>query len=215
MRAGNFRRSEVENPSITLYSGVLCPGSHRVRLVLALKEIRYKLVNLENPKKFPREVQILSGHPAPVLIDRGLELYCPKVITEYLDERFPYPPLMPIDPISKAKLRLALYHLETEWDPLLKKATSSRQNVAKIARKQLKEQVMTTVALLQKTKFLMQNDPSLADCALGPILLRLQNVGVILSRRTAKVVLDYQKRFFNLPAFRKSLSEEEAELFYQ
>ncbi len=194
---------------------MLCPDSHRVRLVLAIKDIKYNLVNLENPKKFPPDAQMLSEQPAPLLVDRGFELYCPKVITEYLDERFPYPPLMPIDPISKAKLRIALYHLEDEWIPLLKKATSSNLNVAKKAREWLTEEVILTAKLLQKTKFLLQDEISLADCALGPILLRLQKAKVTLTRSTAKAVLDYKRRLFDMPAFRKSLSEEEAELFYQ
>ena len=215
MRSDHLRRTEAENSSITLYSGVLCLHSHRVRLVLAIKEIKYNLVNLDNPKKFPADAQIFSEHPAPLLVDRNLELYCSKVITEYLDERFPYPPLMPIDPISKAKLRLALYHLESEWIPQLKKATSSKQNVAKKARELLTENVVVTAKLLQKTKFLMQNEISLADCVLGPILLRLQNVKMTLSRSTAKTIRNYKSRLFDMPAFRKSLSEEEAELFYQ
>jgi len=92
---------------MTLFSAPADPWSHRTRLVLAEKGIAIELVNVD-PNALPEDLIDLNPyHSVPTLVDRDLVLYDSRVIIEYLDERFPHPPLMPIDPVTRAQLHAA------------------------------------------------------------------------------------------------------------
>jgi stringent starvation protein A len=94
---------------MTLFSAPNDPWSHRTRIVLAEKGISIDIVSVE-PGKLPEDLLDLNPyHSVPTLVDRDLVLYDSRVIIEYLDERFPHPPLMPVDPVTRAQFRLALY----------------------------------------------------------------------------------------------------------
>ena len=100
---------------MTLFSTPTDPWSHRARLVLAEKGIAIELVNCD-PLKLPEDLLDLNPyHSVPTLVDRDLVLYDSRVIMDYLDERFPHPPLMPIDPVTRAQFRVALYRVERDW----------------------------------------------------------------------------------------------------
>jgi len=100
---------------MTLFSAPADPWSHRTRLVLAEKGIAIELVNVD-PNALPEDLIDLNPyHSVPTLVDRDLVLYDSRVIIEYLDERFPHPPLMPIDPVTRAQFRVALYRVERDW----------------------------------------------------------------------------------------------------
>jgi RNA polymerase-associated protein len=104
---------------MTLYSDASCPQSHRVRMVLAEKGMTVEIVNID-PDNLPEDLIDLNPYQSvPTLLDRELVLYDPQVITEYLDERFPHPPLMPVDPVSRARSRLALYRIKKDWYSLI------------------------------------------------------------------------------------------------
>ena len=111
----------VANPrlrnALTLFSARDCVVCHRVRLVLAAKGVSYELVSVD-PNNPPEDLIDLNPyHSVPTLVDRDLVLYAASVVSEYLDERYPHPPLMPIDPLSRARLRLAMLRIEHEWVP--------------------------------------------------------------------------------------------------
>src|ERR1700761_2358751 len=100
---------------MTLFSAPSDPWSHRTRLVLAEKGIAIELVTVD-VNDLPEDLIDLNPyHSIPTLVDRDLVLYDSRVIMEYLDERFPHPPLMPIDPVTRAQFRVALYRLERDW----------------------------------------------------------------------------------------------------
>src|SRR5215211_4824241 len=100
---------------MTLFSAPNDPWSHRTRIVLAEKGISIDIVSVE-PGRFPEDLLDLNPyHSVPTLVDRDLVLYDSRVIMEYLDERFPHPPLMPVDPVARAQFRLALYRIERDW----------------------------------------------------------------------------------------------------
>jgi RNA polymerase-associated protein len=103
----------------TLFSDPLCPLCHRTRIVLAEKNISVDIIDID-PDNLPEDlVQLNPYNSVPTLVDRDLTLYESKVIMEYFDERFPHPPLMPVDPISRARIRLMLYRVDQEWYRLL------------------------------------------------------------------------------------------------
>jgi len=128
---------------MTLYSSPTCYQSHRTRLVLAEKNISIDVVDVEGGN-LPEDLLDLNPyHSVPTLVDRDLVLYDSRVIIEYLDERFPHPPLMPVDPVTRAQFRLALYRIEHDWYTLaaeLEGAGDKKQ--AARARKQLEERIV-------------------------------------------------------------------------
>jgi len=78
---------------MTLFSSDECAQCHRVRIVLAEKDISVDIVNID-PENKPEDLLELNPYnTVPTLIDRELVIYEPRIMTEYLDERFPHPPL--------------------------------------------------------------------------------------------------------------------------
>jgi len=195
---------------LTLYSARDCVHCHRVRLVLAAKGVAYDLV-LVDPGKPPEDLSDLNPYNSvPTLVDRDLVLYDTGVICEYLDERYPHPPLMPVDPLSRARLRLAMVRLEKEWLPLVEQIVAAGKNVD-AARKRLREALVASLPLFKAAKFFLNPEMSLADCALAPLVWRLPSLGVSLPRE-ASVILDYGERIFRNPGFTRSLTAEEKAL---
>jgi len=192
---------------LTLYSARDCVHCHRVRLVLAAKGVSYDLV-LVDPAKPPEDLSDLNPYnTVPTLVDRDLVLYETGVISEYLDERYPHPPLMPIDPLSRARLRLAMIRLERDWLPLAEQSAGTSKT-AEAARKRLRENLISALPLFRASKFFLNPEMSLADCALAPLIWRLPSLGVALPRE-AHAIIDYGERIFRNPGFTRSLTAEE------
>ena len=105
---------------MTLFSDARDHYSHRVRIVLAEKGVTVEVVDVDLKHK-PEELADLNPYNTlPTLVDRDdLSLYESKVIMEYIDERFPHPPLLPVYPVARAKSRLWMYRLERDWSPLV------------------------------------------------------------------------------------------------
>ena len=197
--------------ALTLFSARDCVVSHRVRLVLAAKGVVYDYVPVD-PANPPEDLLDLNPYQSlPTLVERELVLYSPGVVGEYLDERYPHPPLMPIDPLGRARLRLALVRLEQDWVPQIHAATHGSKSQAEAARKRLRELVAQSVPLFKVAKFFLNPEISLADCALVPILWRLQSLGVALPK-DGKPLEDYVNRMFRHPAFVRSLTDAERKL---
>ena len=197
---------------MTLFSKSVCAQSHRARIVLAEKGISVDLIDVEGPE-LPEDLLDLNPyHSLPTLVDRDLVLYDSRVIMEYLDERFPHPPLMPVDPVSRAQFRLALFRIEKDWYELADKIESSGDTKsANQARKQLKESLLSSGEIFATKPFFISDDFSLVDCTVAPILWRLQHFGIELPGNV-KPILQYMDRVFSRPSFQASLSELEQEM---
>lgn len=197
--------------TLTLFSAnddVLC---HRVRLVLAAKGVTYDLVpvDVQNP---PEDLIDLNPYQSvPTLVERELVLYAASVVSEYLDERYPHPPLMPVDPLSRARLRLAMLRIEHDWVPQVQAIQLGTKSQAEAGRKRLKELVAQSVPLFKASKFFLNPEMSLADCAVAPIIWRLQSLGVGLPK-DGKAIEDYGSRIFRSPGFIRSLTDQERKL---
>ncbi|WP_026293528.1 glutathione S-transferase N-terminal domain-containing protein [Rudaea cellulosilytica] len=195
---------------LTLYSSRDDVQCHRVRLVLAAKGVAYDFVAV-NPTSPPEDLVDLNPyHSVPTLVDRDLVLYETGVICEYLDERYPHPPLMPIDPLSRARLRLGMVRMERDWYPFVEQIAAGGRP-ADAARKRLRETLLASLPLFKAAKFFLNPEMSLADCALAPLIWRLPSLGVELPRE-ARVIDDYGERIFRNPGFTRSLTEEEKAL---
>lgn len=93
---------------IRLYQHPLSPYCHRVRIVLAEKELDYQTVNIDISKGENQTEQFLRYNPlgkVPVLADDDLILAESLVINEYLNDEYPYPELMPEGSQEKALVR--------------------------------------------------------------------------------------------------------------
>ena len=194
--------------AILLFSLPNCLESHRTRIVIKEKEISAEIheVDLNN---IPEEIKILSPYDEyPSLVDRELVLQNSRVIIEYLDERFPHPPLLPVDPISRAKFRLALNEIEHSW--YTKYAESYNDEVLDDKFVTEIKTYFLEIAPLIKRKFFMSDDFGLVDCSIAPLLWRLKSLDFDLAENN-KVIGDYSERIFEREAFQDSLSDTEKE----
>ena len=197
---------------MTLFSKPTCIHSHRTRLVLAEKNINIDIANVEGPD-LPEDLMDLNPyHTVPTLVDRDLVLYDSRVIIEYLDERFPHPPLMPVDPVTRAQFRLALFRIEHDWYPLAEQfdADAERKQAGK-SRKMLRESILASADLFSAKQFFLSDEFSLVDCSIAPVLWRLPAYGIDLGTR-AEAVEAYMRRVFERRSFQQSLTELEQEM---
>ena len=199
-------------PIMTLFSSPTCFFSHRTRLVLAEKNISVEVVNVDGPD-LPEDLLDLNPyHSVPTLIDRDLVLYDSRVIIEYLDERFPHPPLMPVDPVTRAQFRLALYRIEKDWYSLAEQLESTADNKqASRIRKILAESISSSAEVFSAKKFFLSDEFSLVDCSIAPVLWRLPSYGIELNG-PAQPILHYMDEVFSRRSFQDSLTELEHEM---
>ncbi|KGO99498.1 glutathione S-transferase N-terminal domain-containing protein [Novilysobacter defluvii] len=198
--------------ALTLFSSTDCVLCHRVRLVLAAKGVSYDLIPVD-PQDPPEDLIDLNPyHSVPTLVERDMVLYAASVLSEYIDERYPHPPLMPIDPLSRARLRLGMLRLEHDWVPQVQAIQLGTRAQADAGRKRLKELLTASVPLFKAYKFFLNPEMSLADCAMAPIIWRLDALGVSLPRDGAKTIEEYGNRIFRNPGFARSLTEQERRL---
>ena len=194
---------------MTLFSSNSDLHCHRVRIVLAEKGINFDVVEVvsHNPPEDLLELNPYGG--VPTLVDRELVLYDAQVIMEYLDERFPHPPLMPVDPVSRGRTRMTLCRIQKDWDTLIEDINAGN-NTAQ-ASKQLRESLTVISPIFDQKPFFMSDEFSLMDCAVAPILWRLTSYGVELPPQ-AKALKEYAKRLFDMDSFQASLTDIEREI---
>ena len=201
----------VRKPIMTLYAGTVDPYSHRTRIVLYEKDVECQIVEVDVNRK-PRELADLNPYnQVPTLVDRDLVLYESNVINEYLDERLPHPPLMPVDPVSRARARLMLLRFDRDWYDLLAQITDGDKKTAQRARGIIRDGLSVISPVFKDQAYVLGEEFSLVDCALAPLLWRLGHYGIELPRQ-AKPILDYAERLFARKAFKLSLTEPEKEL---
>jgi RNA polymerase-associated protein len=196
---------------MTLFSSTNDPESHRVRLVFAEKGITVEIVDVEGNNKPEDLIDLNPYNSVPTLVDRELVLYDPRTIMEYLDERFPHPPLMPVDPVSRARARLALYRIEKDWYQQLPALESKSEKVATKTRKFSRDSLTASAEVFGAKPFFLSDEFSLVDATIIPVLWRLKHYHVELPRQ-AKSVLQYAARMFARESFRASLTDAEREL---
>ena len=165
---------------MTLFSDPHCAQSHRTRIVLAEKDITVDVMHIDPNNKPEDLLDVNPYNSVPTLIDRELVLYDARVIMEYLDERFPHPPLMPVDPVSRSKSRLALFHIEKDWYVPLNDINSTDSAVSEAAKKSLQESILSTVEVFSAKPYFLSDEFSLVDCSIAPILWRLPYLGICL-----------------------------------
>ncbi|NRD75359.1 stringent starvation protein A [Shewanella sp. VB17] len=195
---------------MTLYSGADDLYSHQVRIVLAEKGVTVDVLQVETSEMPEDLIELNPYNTVPTLVDRELVLYNSRIIMEYLDERFPHPPLMPVYPVSRGRTRLMMHRIENDWYTLVDRIRSDDR--ADAARKELQESLASIAPVFNEMPYFMAEEFGLADCYLGPLLWRLPVLGIELDIRTAKEVKAYMTRLFDRESFKASLTEAEREM---
>lgn len=199
--------------TMLLYTGGSDVYSHRARIALAEKGVVYEsvIINGSDKEKLEDLLELNPYGTVPTLVDRDLVLYDPNIILEYLDERFPHPPLLPVYPVVRARLRLMIHRIDKEWGPLIRKLEQGKASEMKVAAKELRAFFVQLMPLFANTAYFLSDDFSLVDCCLAPILWRLPLWGIELGNDT-KALVRYADRLFKREGFQMSMTEAEREL---
>jgi len=197
---------------MTLFSGPTDIFSHQVRIVLAEKGVSVEIEQVEMDN-LPQDLIDLNPYQTvPTLVDRELTLYESRIIMEYLDERFPHPPLMPAYPVARGESRLMMLRIEKNWYSLMLKIKQSSGQEAESARRQLREELLAIAPIFGQKAYFMSEEFSLVDCYLAPLLWRLPPLGIELRGASSKELKGYMARVFERDAFLVSLTEAECEM---
>lgn len=204
----------AKRSTMTFFSDGRDHYSHRVRIVLAEKGVTVEIVDVD-PANVPAELQELNPYSSlPTLVDRDLTLYETRVMMEYLDERFPHPPLLPVYPVARAESRQFVYRIENDWCPLVDTLIRGDDKKASTAAaKELKDSLVGIAPIFGDKPFFLSDEFTLVDCCLAPILWRLDSLQVELPRtRQITPLLDYMDRVFSRESFQQSLTEFERDM---
>ncbi len=196
---------------MTVFSAADDMYSHQVRMVLAEKGVSAEVIQVSRDN-LPEEVYEVNPYGSlPTLLDRDMALYQSDIIMEFLDERFPHPPLLPVYPVERGKARLMMYRIRRDWFGLAEKILANDEDAAE-ARRDLRESLLSIAPLFQETTFFMSNEYSLLDCYMSSLLWRLPQLGIELVGPGSKPIKNYMIRLFERDAFQLSLTEAEREI---
>jgi RNA polymerase-associated protein len=191
---------------MTFYSDGASQYSHRVRIVLAEKGVTVETVDVD-PDQKPEDLSSLNPYNTlPTLVDRDLVLYDANIMMEYLDERFPHPPLFPVYPVARAQSRLWMYRVQRDWCSVVDFIMAGKATAVELdkARKELRESLVSIAPIFAEKPY---------DCCVTPILWRLPAMGIELAEtKTLQPLLEYRARLFTRDSVRASLSEQEREM---
>ncbi len=198
-----------------LYCAPACIYSHRVRIVLLEKNVSVEIEYID--PESPPQVLVESNPESttPTLVDRDLVLKNSKIIMEYLDERYPHPPLYPMDPVSRARSRMAAYQIENDWYSLYTKISEASERQAQSARKLLRQSLLDAESLFDSYPYFFSQEFSMLDCSLAPLLWRLPSLGVTLPSKKIEAITHYCDRVFKRDSFQDSLTDEDRDLAEQ
>ena len=205
----------AKRSSMTFYSDGTSHYSHRVRIVLAEKGVAVETIDVDSDNK-PEDLAALNPYNTlPTLVDRDLVLYEADIMMEYLDERFPHPPLFPVYPVARAQSRLWIFRIQKDWCSLVDSIIVGYGTSSQVekTRKDLRESLISIAPIFGEKPFFMSDEFTIVDCCVTPILWRLPVMGIELPKtKTTKPLLDYRDRLFERESVMASLSEQEKEM---
>lgn len=203
----------AKRSSMTFFSDGEDHYSHRVRIVLAEKAVTVDIIDVDPFNKPAELADVNPYNELPALVDRDLVLYEPNVMMEYLDERFPHPPLLPVYPVARAESRLFMYRIQRDWAQLTDLILSSKDGeVVAQAQKELREGLINVSPIFEEKPYFMSDDFTIVDCCLAPILWRLPTLGIDILKEQAGALQKYMDLVFSRESFQESLSEAEQEM---
>jgi glutathione S-transferase len=178
-----------EEMAITLYHDVPSSNSDRVKIALAEKGLSWKGVTVSLARKEQKGPEHLKRNPygkIPVIEDDGQVLFESCIINEYLDEKYPNPPLMPKDPYLRGRGRVVIdyalnYTHESYWAlraEMMKKTPARSESVLEEKRATLRNLLPYLEEALGEKPYFLGNF-SLTDIAIVPRFLRMESYGAL------------------------------------
>lgn len=196
---------------MALFSAPDCIYSHSCRFVLVEKAVECDLVDTSDQDAADELAELNPYNETPALVDRELVIYGAQIINEYLEERLPHPPLMPVDPVNRARARLIMMRFEREWISAYARSADSGRPLKAGQLKEIRDGLISMSPGLSEQAYMLGDEFSLVDCVIAPFLWRLPAMGIELPHQ-AKPVTDYARRLFERPAFSASLTDAEKEM---
>lgn len=198
----------MRRSGLALFCALDNPWTHRVRIVAAEKALPLELIDVPAGARNEELAEMSPDASLPTLVDRDVLLFDSRVIVDYLDERFPHPPLMPIDPVTRAQFRVALHRIERDWYPAALEilgGADPRQRAS--ARARLEALVLDSAELFTVKRFFLSDEFSLVDATIAPILWRLPQLEIGLDSPAAQPIKRYANQLFARAAFQYSLQD--------
>lgn len=196
---------------MALFSAPDCIFSHSCRFVLVEKAVECDIVDASNPESAQELAELNPYNETPALVDRDLVIYGAQIINEYLEERLPHPPLMPVDPVNRARARLIMMRFDREWISVYARVAGDQQSLTAEQRKEIRDGLISMSPALSEQPYMLGEEFSLVDCVIAPFLWRLPVMGIELPHQ-AQSVIDYGERLFSRPGFDGSLTEAEKQM---
>ena len=197
---------------MTLFSGASDLYSHQTRIVLAEKGVNVEITFVDE-ENWPEElVELNPYNTVPTLVDRELVLYNSRIIMEYLDERFPHPPLMPVYPIERGISRLMMERIESDWYPLVDIILGNDKDAADNARIKLRDAILLIAPVFEHFSYFMSEEFTIVDCYMAPLLWRLPELKIDLGFENVAGIKSYMVRAFERESFQASMTETEREI---
>lgn len=190
--------------TMVLYSTENDIWSHRVRIVLAEKAVSYDNIVIKVSSPPADLIELNPSLALPTLVDRELVLYGSEIIMEYLDDRFPHPSLMPVYPVAKARCRMMMHRINSDWYSLLEGLEAGQPS----ARKELLDSLVSISSMLDEPPFFMTDEFTLVDCCVIPLFLRLKHWGCQVPAH-ATGLWGYIKKVMKKDSVQQSLSPAE------
>lgn len=196
---------------MALFSAPDCIYSHSCRFVLVEKAVECDVVDVGDADAAYELAQLNPYNETPTLMDRDLVIYGAQIINEYLEERLPHPPLMPVDPVNRARARLIMMRFDREWVSAYARVADTGKPLTAEQSKEIRDGLISMSPALSDQSYMLGEEFSLVDCMIAPFLWRLPVLGIDLPHQ-AKPVIDYANRLFERPAFSDSLTDAEREM---
>lgn len=197
---------------MTLFSGPSDLYSHQTRIVLAEKGVNVDITFVDGDNPSEELAELTPNSDVPTLVDRELVLYNSRIIMEYLDERFPHPPLMPVYPVERAKSRLLMQRIESEWYPLVAIILSADAATAESARIALRAKILEVAPIFDHFSYFMSEEFTIVDCYMAPLLWRLPELKIDLGYDNVTGLKSYMVKVFERESFQASMTETEREI---
>lgn len=194
---------------MSLFSDIDDVYSHQVRIVLAEKGVNVEILAVNQGEPGSDLLALNPYGTVPTLIDRELVLYESRIIMEYLDERFPHPPLLPVYPVARAETRKMMHRIEQDWYCLMDYIFKNEN--ADAARTNLLESLTSLDPVFADKLYFLSDEFSLLDCALAPLLWRLPKLGLEIAPQF-KGITAYMQRVFKRESFQISLTDAERQI---
>ncbi len=201
----------AKKSAMSLHTDVNSISSHSLRILLRDKDVECDMRYVNSNERREALYELNPYGETPVLIDREMVLYEFYPVVEYLDERFPHPPLLPADPIGRGKARLVISRMNRDWMIDVDKAIAADEPLSDELKQSIIDGLTALSPLFNHQLYFTGDDYTLVDVMIAPLLWRLKSLGIQLPEK-AKPILDYADRLFAREQFEMSLSQQEMEL---